>query len=205
VLYRTPIGPPRVLRWTLLYAALAPAALVVFSLFYGLREGPLALRDGLWAAVPWPAFAAWSGALALVLTGLAWREAHRNNARWRAFFEAGPRAALEPLGFRLDRYGLHGFVDGYPVSLHFEKETLGDYALISVYAPVSDDVDRLRELGAAHGKAWFFRFDAVEHFVDPPFGRTDWPAAVHRAVATARDLDLKPLPEHPWLPSSTPR
>lgn len=200
MLYRTPIGLPRVLRWALLYAALLPAWLVLFSVFVWLREGAHYLQHDFWAGLPWPLFWSVSLGLGVVLTVVALVESIRNNRRWQTFFHRGPLEALEPLGFTLDRYGLHGFCEGYPVSLHFEYETLGNYALISVYTPISDDVDALRALGSKHGKDWFFRFDAVEHFVDPPFEDADWPAAVARAAALAREEGFRPLAEHPWLP-----
>jgi hypothetical protein len=218
VLYRTPIGLPRIARWLLLYAALLPVALLLFGLFYALREGPLALQEQWLQGLPWDQLLLTAGLLGLALTTLATWESTRNNRRWTAFFKGesntgaahgggaigrGPEEALQPMGFRLDRYGLHGWHEGYPVSLHYEHEMLGAYAVISVYADISDDVDTLRRMGAESGKDWFFRFDAMEHLIDPPFGEADWPAAVQRATAKARALQLPRTTTHPWLPSST--
>ncbi len=241
VLYRTPIGLPRILRWLVLYAALMPVALLLFGLFYALREGPTALQEQWLEGLPWDQLLLTAGLLGLALTAMATWQSARNNRRWHAFFRGrtgghaggysgagtmdgaaphpadplassrgdspagGPAAALADLGFQLDRYGLHGWHGGYPVSLHYEHEMLGAFAVISVYAPVSDDVDTLRRMGAEAGQDWFFRFDALEHMVDPPFGEADWPACVHRATDKARALDLIPNPTHPWLPSSTRR
>ena len=227
MLYQTPIGLPRILRWLLLYAALLPVALLLFGIFYALREGPQALQQEWLAGLPWGQLLLTAALLGLALTALATFESGRNNRRWSAFFrgskagskrhirpgekaaqgaspEGGPTEALREMGFRLDRYGLHGWHQGYPVSLHYEHEMLGAFAVISVYTEVSDDVEELRRMGAEAGKDWFFRFDALEHLIDPPFGEADWPASVHRATEKARAMQLpKPL-AHPWLPSSTP-
>lgn len=216
MLYRTPIGLPRIVRWLLLYAALLPVALLLFGLFYALREGPDALQQQWLSGLPWGQLMITGALLGLALTALATFESGRNNQRWTAFFRGsagadaagaspagGPAEALREMGFVLDRYGLHGWHQGYPVSLHYEHEVLGAFAVISVYADVSEDVDELRRMGQEAGKDWFFRFDALEHLIDPPFGEADWPASVQRATEKARALQLPRTNVHPWLPSST--
>jgi hypothetical protein len=199
LLYRTPINGNRLLRWLLLYASLLPAMLVVFGLFAVLGGRWSFVWNDLVAGIPWPAFWVASGALGLVLTALALSESLNNNRLWKNFFHPDPFKPLFDQGFVLDRYGLHGFWKGLPVSIYYEKETLGDYAKITAYAAVSDDVDTLRALGTRFGDRWFFLPDEIEHFLDPPFDRIHWPEALDNVLDLITKQSFPPMEKHPWL------
>lgn len=154
--------------------------------------------------LPWGGFLLFSLGLGLVMTGLAIWESLRNNRLWRSFFRPSAFQALLDRGFVLDRYGLHGFWKSVPLSIYYEKETLGDYAKIVAYARVSEEVDTLRRLGQHFGKAWFFLPSEVERFVEPPFERTSWPELLHEISDMVIKQDFEPLREHPWVQGTDP-
>jgi len=190
------------LRWLLLYASLLPVMLVVFALLAALGGRWNFVWNDLLSGIPWPAFFIASGLLGLVLTALALSESLRNNRLWNGFFHPDPFKPLLDQGFRLDRYGLHGFWKGLPVSIYYEKETLGDYAKVTAYASVSNEVDTLRALGAQFGNGWFFLPDEVERFLDPPFDSIHWPTVLDEVAAVIREQSFPPVEKHPWIHNS---
>jgi hypothetical protein len=201
LLYRAPINPFRLLAWWLLYSASLPLLLLFFTLLTLVTGRGAALREELLPQFPWGVFWLSCAGIGLLLSALAWAETRRNNALWKRFFGMDSLQVFRSKGFVEDRYGLHGFWRGIPVSLHYERETLGDFARLSAYVHVSDEVETLRELGRKHGKAWFFRPDEVEHLIDPPFEQTPWKQHLDALFDLVGREGFAAQKEHPWLPS----
>ncbi len=199
LLYQTRLNGSRLLRWGLLYAGLLPIMFLLFSALATLGGRLEFVRYDLLVRFPWMPFLVASLVLGLVLTALAAWETLRNNRMWNEFFKPESFGPLLDRGFFLDRYGLHGFWKGLPLSIYYEKETLGDYAKITAYAAVSDDVEILRKLGLQHGKGWFFLPDEIERFVEPPFDNTDWPAILDEVETLITLENFYPAREHPWI------
>ena len=198
LLYRTTLTGNRLLRWGVLYASLLPVMFLLFAL--------LASLGGRWAFIwtdflmqfPWVPFFIASALLGVVLTGLAALETKRNNRLWHHFFQPDLFQPLLVRGFWMDRYGIHGYWNGLPLSIYYEKETLGDFAKITAYAMVSDDVDMLRELGRKHGNGWFFLPEEIERLIDPPFDKVDWEGHLDEVWILAQNESFEPQREHPW-------
>jgi hypothetical protein len=175
--------------------------LLVMALLTLVTGQGAAWRKELVPQFPWALFWLCSAGTGLLLSALAWAETRRNNALWTRFFGMESLQTLRAKGFVEDRYGLHGFWRGIPVSLHYERETLGDFARLSAYVSVSDDVETLRELGRRYGSAWFFRPDEVEHLIDPPFDQTPWTEHLEALCDTVSRERFPVESQHPWLSS----
>lgn len=201
MLYRTDINSGRILRWGLLYSSLLPLMVLVFALMATLGGRWAFVWKDFFAGFPWAPFLLVSVGLGLTLTALAAGESRRNNQLWLGFFGKRRFDDLLRNGFWMDRYGVHGYWHGLPVSVYYEKETLGDYAKITAYTAISDDVDVLRELGREYGAGWFFLPDELERLVDPPFDHIDWTNLLNEVWALAERRGFEAATRHPWARS----
>jgi hypothetical protein len=193
----TPVNSTTALRWSLIFCASMPLFLLAFMLVAWLRQG--GSFGMVVSGIDWISYAGWSVFIGLSVTALAIYQTRRDNQLWKGFFDLRNVQALLQEGFELDRHGLHGYVNQIPVSLHFQKETLGDFAKVVVFAEVSDDVEVLKSLGAKHGENWFFMFSEYEHLIDPPFDHVDFQEMIDEALKMGEKEEFRFASKHPVI------
>ena len=153
----------------------------------------------LMESLPWMAFGLASAALGGILAVLAVQQTFDDNRKWKAFFNPGRIAHWQEKGFTHDSKGLHGMMEGVPVSIHFELDARSEYAKAVVFASVSNEVDDLRKLGSKMGNSWFFLFTSYERLFDPPFRDDLIEQHIEEAIEFGRDHFFRFDPVNPMI------
>lgn len=150
-------------------------------------------------SLPWMAFGLASLALGGILAVLATQQTFEDNRKWKAFFNPERIAHWQRKGFSHDSKGLHGMIEGVPVSIHFELDARSEYAKAVVFASVSDEVEDLRKLGDRMGKSWFFLFTSYERLFDPPFRDQLIEQHIEEAIEFGRNHSFRFDPANPMI------
>jgi hypothetical protein len=185
-----------VLAWFITGALVMPAVIGGCLLLMIIQQGNAAeLMDSL----PWMAFGLACAALGGVLAVLATQQTFEDNRKWKAFFNPERIAHWQDKGFTHDSKGLHGMMEGVPVSIHFELDARSEYAKAVVFASVSDEVEDLRKLGDRMGNSWFFLFGSYERLFDPPFRDQLIEQRIGEAIEFGRDHSFHFDPVNPMI------